>query len=330
MKLKLQNPRLKSGRSINNLQFIYLPTFLSKLLILDGNAIFHRAFHALPPMTAPDGQPTNAVFGFASMLLNLINQQKPDYLIATFDRKEKTFRHEAYKEYKATRVSAPDDFYIQIPCLQEFVKESNIEKYDLAGYEADDMIGTLAKQAKEEANIQTIIVTGDRDCLQLIDDRTAVLILKQGITKTHLFDAEEVKKVYGLTPQQLIDFKAFTGDSSDNLKGVPGIGPKTATDLLQKYQNLEKVYEHLNELKQGTAEKLRIGRDSALETHFLGTIVLNAPIKLELEKSAIKNLNLAGMEKFFQKMIFFSLIGRLKKMDFKNKDSTPEQMSMFL
>ena len=278
---------------------------MKKLFLLDGHAIIHRAFHGVPPLNTPDGTPTNALYGFISMTLNMITQYSPDYLIVAFDRPEKTFRHEVYAEYKANRASAPDELRTQFPLAHEFVVSAHIAKSDLAGYEADDILGTLAKQAEEKKDILTTIVTGDKDCLQLISEKTEVLILKQGLSKTHLFDTHEVEKIYELRVDQLRDLKALTGDPSDNLKGIIGIGPKIATTLLKKYQTLEGIFAHADELSGHTKEKIKNGVEEARQTRFLGTIKTDAPLELNLDEASIKILILDKPPNFQKSFFYF-------------------------
>jgi DNA polymerase-1 len=215
-----------------------------KFIIIDGNALLHRAFHALPPMTLKDGTLVNAVYGFTLILLKIIKDLRPDYLCAAFDRAGKTKRAEEFAEYKAQRVKQPDELYQQIPIIENILDAFNIPVIDSReeGYEADDVIGTVVtKLKKDEPEIKSIIVTGDLDTLQLVDEYTEVFTLKKGISDTIIYAPQTVKERYGLTPEQLIDFKALRGDPSDNIPGVKGIGEKTATELLQTFGTLENL-----------------------------------------------------------------------------------------
>ena len=214
-----------------------------KLLIIDSNALIHRAFHALPPLSDSQGRPTNAVYGFTTIFLKAVKDLKPDYVAACFDRKEKTFRHEEYVEYKATRVKAPDELYEQIPLVKEVVRSFDVPVFELAGYEADDLIGTVATlKSVDRPDIETIILTGDQDCLQLVDYNTKVLSPHKGLSETILYGEQEVKEKFGgLMPKQLIDYKGLRGDTSDNIPGVKGIGEKGAIDLLLNFGSLEEV-----------------------------------------------------------------------------------------
>lgn len=294
-----------------NAQFYYVGMTKPKtLLLLDGNAIVHRAYHALPPLNTKDGRLVNAVYGFASTLLSVLEKFKPDYTAASFDLKAPTFRHEAYKEYKATRVKAPDDLYEQIPLVKDTVRAFGIPIYELEGFEADDVIGTLSKQAEKEGT-HTIIVTGDMDTLQLVTDKTRVFTMRRGIKDTVLYDAEGVFKKYGFAPEQLPDFKGLRGDPSDNIPGVKGIGEKTASDLLKTYETLEGVYAHLADIKPAVREKLERDKMLAIKSKDLGTIRLDAPVHLDLKTCATRDFDRTRVVKLFQRFNFFSLIKRL-------------------
>jgi len=208
-----------------------------KLILIDSNAIIHRAYHALPPLTTKKGELVNAVYGFASVLLNVLNRFKPEYIAATFDLKEPTFRHKEFKEYKATRVKAPDDLYEQIPQVKKVVSAFNIPIVEKKGYEADDLIATFARKTEKlHPDVEVIIVTGDLDTLQLVDDKVKVFALRKGMSDSILYGEKEIFERYGLKPNQMVDYKGLRGDPSDNLPGVKGVGEKTATELLKKYK----------------------------------------------------------------------------------------------
>ena len=281
-----------------------------KLYLIDGNAIIHRAFHALPPFKTSKGEIVNSVYGFASILLNILNINKPDYIAVAFDVKAKTFRHEEYKEYKATRIKAPQELYDQIPRIKELVKTFNIPIFEMAGYEADDVLGTLAKQA-EKKNIMTYIVTGDLDTLQLVSDKTKVQTLVSRFSEPVIYDVQKVLSRYGLKPCQVPDMKGLQGDNSDNIKGVRGIGPKTAKILLQKYGTIENIYNHLDVIHGSTGEKLKNNKENAFLSKRLATIITNLPITLDEEKCKTHEYNELEVEKFFQELEFKSLLNRL-------------------
>jgi len=286
---------------------------VKKLILIDGNAIVHRAFHAMPPLHTPEGTLVNAVYGFASMLLNLLNNEHPDYIAASFDLKGKTFRHDEYKEYKATRQAAPDGLYEQFPIIKNLVTTFKIPIYEIEGFEADDVLGTLAKQAENEAEVFTYIVTGDMDTLQLITDKTFVMTPHKGFKESVIYDAQKVQEKYGLSPSQIIDMKGLQGDNSDNIKGVKGIGPKTAQTLLQKYQTLEKVYENLDEITGSTKDKLANDKDSAFLSKRLATIVTDVPMTLNLEDCIAHQYEQEEILNLFHQLGFQSLVGKLNR-----------------
>ncbi len=206
------------------------------IMVIDGNSLMHRAFYALPMLTNKKGVITNAVYGFANMLLKLIEDYNPQYLGVAFDKKGPTFRHEVYNEYKATRKKTPEELIPQFDLLKDMLKVMGIANYEMEGFEADDILGNFARIAREE-KLKGYLVTGDRDALQLVSPEVTVLITKKGISDVQIFNIEEVKKEYGLTPHQIIDMKALMGDASDNIPGVPGVGEKTALKLLHKYHS---------------------------------------------------------------------------------------------
>ena len=213
-----------------------------KLVIIDSHALLHRAWHAIPNLSTKDGLMVNAVFGYTSLLLKIIKELNPSHLLATFDLKEKTFRHKEYKEYKAHRVKQVAEFYNQIPFTYEVLEAFNIPILTKKGYEADDVIGSIAQQAyQNNKDLEIIIVTGDLDALQLVNERVKVFTLKKSINDTITYDIAAIKERYGLEPRQLIDLKAIQGDASDNIKGVKGIGQKGAQDLIKKFNNLEEI-----------------------------------------------------------------------------------------
>lgn len=289
-----------------------MPKQAKKLVLIDGNAIIHRSYHALPPLTTKKGELVNAVYGFASTLLSVIEKFKPDYILATFDLKAPTFRHEAYKEYKATRVKAPDELYAQIDRVKEVVRAFNIPIYEKEGFEADDVIGTMVAQSeKAKERVENIIVTGDLDTLQLVSGQTKVYALRRGISDTVIYDAQAVEERYGLKPEQMIDYKGLRGDASDNIPGVKGIGEKTAAELLQKYQTVEGVYQHIGELKGAVKDKLEKDKMQAFMSKKLATIVKNAPVKLELAQAVTRDFDRQKIVGLFQELNFFSLIKRL-------------------
>lgn len=292
-----------------------------KLLLIDGNAIIHRAYHALPPLTTKKGELVNAVYGFASTLLNVINKFKPDYILATFDLKAPTFRHKEFAEYKATRVKAPDELYAQIERVKEVVRAFNIPIYEKEGFEADDVIGTMVEQSEKFGeNVENIIITGDLDTLQLVGPKTKVYVLRRGITDTVIYDEAAVEERYGLVPNQMIDYKGLRGDPSDNIPGVKGIGEKTATELLKKYKTLEGVYTSIAEIKGAVHDKLEKDKMQAFMSKKLATIVKNVPMELKFEDAVMREFDRQKIVGLLQELNFFSLIKRLpeKRLNLEN------------
>jgi DNA polymerase-1 len=295
---------------------------MKKLVLIDGNAIIHRAFHALPPLNNKDGMPTNAVYGFFMMLLKITEDLKPEYLVVCFDKAAPTFRKQLYVGYQATRPKMSDDLSPQFEVIHKALDEAKIKHFEVDGYEADDLIGTISKEAKAK-DLQTIIVSGDRDLLQLVNRQVLMLAPIIGMTKMTLFDEIKVKEKYGLEPWQIVDYKALVGDSSDNYPGVNGIGPKTASGLLNKYQTLEGIYEHLGELPPQIQEKLANDAEQAALAKKLAAIVLDVPIKFEKADAEIGKIDNEALKKVFEKLNFKSLLERLAKKERVNVQNPP-------
>jgi len=286
---------------------------LKKFILIDGNAIIHRAFHAVPPFRTSKGELTNAVYGFSSMLLNILNNEMPDYIAASFDLKGKTFRHEEYKEYKATRKKAPDELYAQIPRIKEVVRAFKIPIFEREGFEADDVLGTLAEMIKRDEEMNVYIVTGDRDAFQLIDKNVFVLTPIKGFSQSEIFDTDRVFEKYGVTPAQITDMKGLQGDSSDNIKGVAGVGAKTAKTLLQKYGNIEEIYKNLEEITGKVHENLKNDKESAFFSKKIATIVRDIPIDLNIESCRAYKYDKEGPAKLFEELEFKSLMQKLNR-----------------
>ncbi len=307
---------------------------MKKLVLIDSNALVHRAFHALPPtLTSPKGVMTNAVYGFTSVLLKMFKDLKPDYIAATYDLAGPTFRHEEFAEYKAHREKAPNELYAQIPLTKEVVRAFGIPIFEKQGFEADDLIGALAEKAKKNppaGGLQVIIVTGDMDTLQLVDgDKVVVFTLRKGLTDTITYNEEEVKKRYGIKPDQVVDFKGLKGDPSDNIPGVPGIGEKTASMLIQEYGSMEDLYKKIekeigkSKLSPKLKEKLIENKDQAFFSKKLATIIRNVDIDFSLDKAEWrKNLDYSELEKKLKEFGFFSLVKRLSDVEIVNYDTT--------
>ncbi|MDD4901613.1 MAG: DNA polymerase I [Patescibacteria group bacterium] len=288
-----------------------------KLIIIDGNALIHRSFHALPPtLRTKDGELVNAVYGFSAVLLKAWRELKPDYIALTLDMKGPTFRHKQYKEYKATRIKAPQDLYDQIPRVKEVATAFNIPIFELQGFEADDLIGTIDK--KVDASVEKIIVTGDLDTLQLIDDDTKIFTMGHGLSESVVYDAARVKERYGLTVDQMIDYKALRGDPSDNIPGVKGIGEKTATKLLQEFGTLENLYKKLQisnfkfQISPRVTDLLIKHKKDAFLSKELATIRLDVPIKFDLEKCRAYDFDREKVAGIFSELGFKSLLPRVQ------------------
>lgn len=293
--------------------------------MIDGHAILHRAFHAFPSsLTTRKGEQVNAVYGFTRMLLGVIADLHPKYLAVAFDRPEPTFRHKEFIGYQVQRPKMEAELKNQIGRVHQVVEALNIPIFEKAGFEADDMIGTLSCQAAAK-KIQTIIVSGDRDLMQLVGRNTKIYLPQKGFTEARLCGEPEVKEILGIKPSQVIDYKALVGDSSDNYPGVSGIGPKTAVLLLQQYQNLEKIYQNLDKIKPLVAEKLKKGKESALLSQKLATILLRAPAKLNLKACRVADYDREKIIRLFEELEFKSLINKLPGAELEKKTKPKNQ-----
>lgn len=281
-----------------------------KLILLDGNSLANRAFYALRLFSTSDGVYTNAVYGFLTMLFRLLEEEKPDYLAVAFDMGRATFRHAEYAAYKGTRKAPPEEFRPQLDLLREVLTALNIPWFRMEQYEADDLLGTLSRQAAQQG-VETLIVTGDRDALQLVDENVTVLFTKKGISDVVRYTPAQLMKDFGLRPEQIIDLKALMGDPSDNIPGVPGVGEKTALKLLSQYGSLEGVYEHLDEIQGALKQKLAAGRESAFLSQRLATIERNAPITFNPEELQVRPPNYAEALPLFRRLEFKSLLPKV-------------------
>lgn len=291
------------------------------LVLLDTHALIHRAFHALPPLTSPTGEPVGAVYGVATMLFKILKEFSPDYLAAAFDRPEPTFRHKAYKEYKAQRAAAPDDLIRQFNIVRDMFTAFGVRIYDHAGYEADDIIGTLTHQARaEDKNLTIIIASGDLDTTQLVDgERTVVFTMRKGIADTVIYDEHAVRERFGFAPAYLPDFKGLKGDPSDNIKGVPGVGDKTATMIIQTYGTLEKLYAALSKKKPDSTvfkgklpDVLSAHKNEAYASRDLARIRSDVPLTFTLSDAVWSGLPSSQQARAFLEWAgFTSLVSRL-------------------
>ena len=257
---------------------------MDKFVLIDGNSLLNRAYYATPVFTAKDGFPTNGIFGFVKLLLKIISDKKPSYLAVAFDLHAPTFRHEMYADYKAGRKPMPEDLVVQVPVLKEVLSLMKIRICELAGYEADDVIGTLARKF----GVQTYIYTGDRDSYQLVDENTSVCYTRKGVSDILELSAENFQSEVGLNPAQIIDLKALMGDKSDNIPGVPGVGEKSAMQLLADYGNLDEIYAHLGEIKGALGKKLADNKESAYFSRKLATIDTDVPVGIQLSECVLR------------------------------------------
>jgi DNA polymerase-1 len=335
---------------------------IPKLVLLDSSAIIHRAYHGLPPLSTHDGVLVNAVYGYITTYFKVIDEFKPKYIVATFDEKGPTIRHHEYKEYKAHRPALPDDLIKQFQYVKDVCKVLNIPVISLRGYEADDVIGTIVQKIRNSKSeilnkskiqisnnknhsklkayslqLMTIIVTGDMDALQLVNDNVLVYSMSRGIKKAEIYDEAKVKEKYGFLPNQLIDYKALRGDPSDNIPGVPGVGEKTATTLIQSFGTLENLYKQILNLKPETLNKSEIQnpnilklkiknllieyKDQAFMSKKLATIIKDVPIDFNLSDALTHDYDKKKAEALFRKLEFKSLISRLPK-EVKNNTQT--------
>ena len=287
-----------------------------KLMIIDGHALIHRSFHALPTtLTTKDGTIVNAVYGFTSFLLKAFLEFKPEYVALTLDRKGPTFRHEEFAEYKGTRAAAPDELYPQVPIVKEVAEALDIPIFELDGYEADDLIGTITLRAERETEFESYIITGDMDSLQLVDKRTKVYSMSRGLNDSTTYDEAQVETRYGLKPNQIVDYKALRGDVSDNIPGVKGIGEKTATELLQNFKTLDGVYQAAEKndakIKPRIIELLKTYRDDAYMSQSLATIKRDVEFDLNWDSLKLDTFDVDRATELFTRLEFRSLISKL-------------------
>lgn len=296
---------------------------MSKLLIVDGHAVIHRAYHSIPPLDV-NGQPVNALYGFYSMLLSAISQINPKYLIVCLDSPGPTFRQSEFVGYRAKRKAPDHDLISQLPLLAETLEQSKIHTFAMGGYEADDLIGTVAKKiAKKKFIDEIIIITGDKDLMQLVTKKVHLLMPLRGLSETKLFQPEDVYEKLNVKPKQVIDLKALMGDMSDCYPGVAGVGPKAATDLLSQYQNLDNIYSHIEEIKPSVKEKLIREKENAYLSQKLATIIDNIPLNIDLSQAKWRPEIIYSLKNMFKSYNFKSLISRL------DQETKPKQSSLF-
>lgn len=283
-----------------------------KLAIIDGKSVFYRGYYAMPNLSTKDGVPTGGVYGFAAMSLELIKKLKPDYVCVAWDKPKTNIRSRLaiYPEYKAGRKPAPPDFYAQIPILHDLLKAFSWPLYEYDDFEADDIMCTLAKKA-HDANLETMLITSDLDALQCIDEHTHVYALKKGFSNIERFDIEHFEEKHGIKVEQFLDLKSLKGDSSDNIPGVPGVGEKTAVQLLQDFDSLDGIYENLALVKDSVRKKLEAGRDSAMMSKEIARLYDNAPAPLDLEDMDTRDLDVHALKVLLTSLEFRSLLRNL-------------------
>lgn len=305
---------------------------MSHLVIIDGHAIAHRAYHSIPPLTF-NGEPVNAIYGFYSMILSSIDQLKPDYLLVCLDSPGPNFRNTEFLGYRAKRQPSDRDLISQLPKLPETLKSTGIPNLAMGGFEADDLIATLTRRSlkvrrrsdKKYLFSKITIITGDKDLMQLVNQKVSLFVPIRGLSETKTFDPDGVKEKLGVTPTQVIDLKALMGDMSDNYPGVTGVGPKTATDLLTKYQNLDNIYAHLDEIGENIREKLIKDKNNAYLSQKLATLVSNIPLKFKFKSARLNQDKFLGLLSLFEQYNFKSLSSRLKrKLNIDQNTKTPK------
>lgn len=296
---------------------------MKRLLILDSNSLMNRAFFALPPLTNSDGIHTNAIYGFMNMLFKMKEEIQPDSIIATFDLKAPTFRHKEYAEYKAGRKKMAPELYEQFPIIKDLLKLMGIKIFEIEGFEADDLIGTISKFA-EENDVEVFVVTGDKDALQLASERTKVVITKKGVTETAVYDEESFIKEYEVTPTQFIDVKGLMGDKSDNIPGVPGVGEKTAFKLIKEYGSIEEVLKNIDNISgKKLKENLENNMDQAIFSKKLATIMREVPVELTVEDiTTMDKEDMAEIKKMLLKLEMKSVLSKFKT------DDEPEECNV--
>ena len=299
---------------------------MERLMLLDGNGLIYRGYFALPPLTTSKGELVNAVFGFCSIVLRGIQDIRPDYVAVAFDLPGPTFRHERFADYKATRVRMPDDLRDQFPKVREVVKALRLPVYELAGFEADDVIGTLTVEA-EARGLDTTIVTGDLDMLQIVSDHVRLMTTRSGVENTILYDPARIHERFELLPSQMIDYKALKGDTTDNIPGVPGVGEKTAAKLIREFGDLDSVYARLDEVKPDKLrEKLADHREQVLLGRELSTIIRDLPVALDLDAARLGDYDREEVIRLFREYEFRSLLDRLPSLSGESATDTAEAM----
>ncbi len=290
---------------------------MKKLVLVDGSSYIYRAFYALPPLTSPKGEPTGATYGFIRMISKLMNELNPDYIAVVFDHPGKTFRHEEYKEYKATRKETPDELKVQIPRIKQILKLWGIPILEIPGYEADDIIAYLSKKASEN-DFEVIVVTPDKDMLQLVNDKVKVLNPVNDV----LFDREAVKKKYGVYPEQFVDYLAMIGDPVDNIVGVRGVGPKTAQKLLEEFGSVENIYKNIDKLKDKLKLAFEEARDRVNLNRELVKLKTDIDVEVKIDELKKRKTDLLKLKELFEELGFKTLLENV----YREKRTKKEEM----
>jgi len=317
---------------------------MKRLLIIDSFSLIHRAYHALPHLSTKKGELVNAVYGFLLIFFRALKDFKPDYITACFDLSEPTFRHKEFKGYKATRPKTPEDLVSQISKVRKILESFSVPIFEKQGFEADDLLATIATKFKNNNEVETIIISGDLDTLQLVDDNTKVYALRKGVKNAVLYDKEKVFERYGLSPVLLSDYKALVGDQSDNIPGVSGIGPKTAIKLLQEFETLENLYEKLptsasasvkttadkkamasKQIPNKLKEKLIKYKDQAFLSKKLAQLQINVPLNFDLVKCKLE-YNKKRATAALKELEFESLISKLPEKNFSEENGKPKTL----
>jgi DNA polymerase-1 len=290
-----------------------------RMIVLDSNSILHRSFHALPPLTTKKGEPVSAVYGFLLVLFKTIKENQPDFIAACFDFPAPTFRHKEFKEYKATRPPTPKDLISQIPKVKEVLKVLNIPIFEKEGFEADDLIATIAKKAENEVS-EIFVLTGDFDTLQIVNKKIKIFFLGKKMKEPLIYTEEKVVTEFGILPKQIPDFKALVGDQSDNIPGVPGIGPKTAVEILKYYGDIETLYSKIGgekKLKERVRKDLIMSKEKVFLSKNLTKLKDEIEIDFDLKKCSFGSFDFQALKKVFERFEFYSLLKRIPEITSK-------------
>lgn len=289
-----------------------------KLLLIDASSFIHRAYHALPPLSDNEGNPTGALYGLTNTLIKILKDENPEYVVAALDLPEKTFRDKIYEDYKAHRPETPDDLKKQLKRIKEVFNGFNIKTLGMEGFEADDVIATVVDKFKNNKNIKLVVLTGDLDMVQLVeDDQVVAMIPKRGVSDMVIYNEDEVEKKFGIPPKKIAEYKGLVGDKSDNIPGVPGIGPKTAVEMIKKYGNIGNTYKNLKdkEVSKKVEKSFLENKDKALLSKKLAELHKNIPLEIKLEDLSWKMPENKEIEEMFKKFGFKTLIKRLSDQD---------------